>query len=469
MQKNFKGKRVTIMGLGLQGSGIAAVKFFHREGAKITVTDIKTKEKLSPSLEKLKDLKNIEYVLGQHRQEDFSRADLIIKGPGIPFDSKYLKIARKNKVPIETEAGVFFDLLSNPLIGITGTRGKSTTSQLIYEIIKLSGRKVSLGGNIKDKPLLALLENIKKDSWLVAELSSFQLESLGPKSQSPHIAVMTNLLEDHLNRYENLEAYHAAKEAIIRNQTEDDFAVLNYNDKRVRVLSAKTKAQICFFSQNRITGGRRVFVSDRKIFTAKGLEEELVLDLDRLSLIGGHRVESVLAAVAVAVIMKIDFSVIKKAVYGFKGLEHRLEAVKEVAGVLYINDTTATTPQAAAKAIASFGEPTILIAGGADKGLDFSPLVDSIIGSSNLKKIILLKGDGTIRLENMFKKMAPADFLLSLFLKRDCDSLEEALILAQKVAVAGDVVLLSPGCSSFGMFENEFARGDIFKELVNSF
>jgi len=449
------------MGLGLQGSGIAAAKFFARLGARVTVTDIKTREKLSSSIERLKEYKNITFVLGQHRSEDFKNTDLVIKGPGVPNDSKYLEIARKNKVAIDTEGGVFFSAVKNPVIGVTGTRGKSTTTQIIYELLRAAGRKVVIGGNISGKPLLGLLELVKKESFLVLELSSFQLEGIRPRKKSPHIAVVTNFMADHLNRYKNLESYHEAKEAIVRYQTNDDFAVLNYDDAKVRLLAPGLKSRVWFFSLEKLGGENVAFIFDGKVILRRGKEEEVITEIKKLKLIGEHRIPNLLAAACVAGILKIPTAVIRQVFESFAGIEHRLEVVRSVNGVLYVNDTAATVPEAAKHALRTFKDPVILISGGSDKGLDFKDLASEII--SRAKGLILLKGGGTDRLVARINQQLPEGLRGSL---KIVETMEKAVEIASAEADPGDVVLLSPGCTSFEMFDNEFDRGDRFKEAV---
>ena len=470
MGLNYKNKKVTIMGLGLQGSGISAVAFFSKAGAKVTVTDIKTKEKLESSLEKLKQYKNIKYVLGQHRPEDFSKADLIIKGPGISGKSKYLEIARKNKVPIETEAGIFFELVESYVIGVTGTRGKSTTVQLIYEILKQVSKKTVIGGNIVNKPLLGLLKDDKKGVRMVLELSSFQLEGIESHKKSPQIAVITNFMADHLDRYKNLDAYYRSKETIVKHQTANNYAVLNHDDDRVKALASNLKAEVWFFSMNKLGGARVVFVSEDKIFIKRKEEDhaEEVISLDKLKLIGKHRIANVLAAVTVTSILKIPPKKIRKVLENFIGIEHRLEIIKELEGVLYINDTTATTPQAALMALNSFKDQVILIAGGSDKGLDFKPFVSEII--AKVKRLILIPGKGTDHILKCLKagySLEEENSQISIDFKM-AESLEEAVEFAYQEASSGDIVLLSPGCTSFGAFANEFERGDKFKAMVEN-
>ncbi|MBU2025163.1 MAG: UDP-N-acetylmuramoyl-L-alanine--D-glutamate ligase [Patescibacteria group bacterium] len=459
---DLKNKKVTIMGLGLQGSGVSAAKFFYKQGAKIIITDIKPGERLKSSMEKLEKFKGIKYVLGQHRPEDFTKVNLVIKGPGVPGNSKYLEMARRNEVLIDTEAGVFFEMVKSPVVGVTGTRGKSTTTQLVYEIFKTAGQKALLGGNISNKPLLDILEQVKKNYWIVVELSSFQLEGIEQHKKSPKIAVVTNLMKDHLNRYDNTEDYHKAKETIVRYQTSDDYAVLNYDDEKLREWASRVKSKVWFFSMNRLGGSRVVFVSEGRIWIKVKEEQEELIELNKIKIIGKHRIYNIMAAAAAALAAGIKLTDIKKAVESFKGLEHRLEVIEEKDGVIYVNDTTATTPEAAVNALDSFKSSVFLIAGGSDKGLDFNDMAKKII--EKVKGLILLPGKGTDRLVKFLRKNIPEE--IGEYEFKTADNMEQAVRMAASEAGPGEVVLLSPGCASFGMFENEFERGEAFKQAV---
>ncbi|MBD3244690.1 MAG: UDP-N-acetylmuramoyl-L-alanine--D-glutamate ligase [Candidatus Moranbacteria bacterium] len=461
----YKDKKVTIMGLGLQGSGIEMVRFFVNKGAKVTVTDIKTKEKLQSALDKLKDFKKVRYVLGQHRPEDFSKADLVIKGPGVSWNSKYLQIAQKNKVPVETEAGIFIKLVKNPIIGITGTRGKSTTTQIIYEILKKANVDVAIGGNIKEKPLIKLLMEVKKEStWLVVELSSFQLEGMRAHKKSPQLAVITNLMVDHMNRYKTVEDYHGAKKTILRFQGREDFAVLNQDDEQVRQLTSLAKGNIFFFSTKKLGCENAAFIFKDKIMFRNNRELEEICNVEELKIIGRHRYPNILAAVCVAKIFNVSSETIKKVVENFSFLEHRLEIFKQVDGITFVNDTTASVPEATIHALDSFGDKNIiLIAGGADKKLDFSQMANKI--SEKVNYLILLPGRGSDRILNAIRKCCPQEFKNEgSFIK--VENLDQAVEKAKEVARQNDLVLMSPACSSFNLFNNEFERGDKFKEAV---
>ncbi|MBD3238372.1 MAG: UDP-N-acetylmuramoyl-L-alanine--D-glutamate ligase [Candidatus Moranbacteria bacterium] len=460
----FKDKKVTVMGLGLQGSGVEMVKFLVKQGAQVMVTDIKTAETLKPALEKLKGLKNVKYILGMHRSEDFSKTDLVIKGPGVAWNSKYLEIAKKYKVPVETEAGLFIKLNQNPFVGITGTRGKSTTTQLIFEILKKAGQDVLIGGNMQEKPLIKLLTQVKKTStWLILELSSFQLEGMRCHKRSAQVAVLTNLMADHLNRYKNLEAYHKSKHTILEFQNQDDFAVLNYDDEKVRGLTEITKAKVMFFSGQKIGCENAVYLDqDKVIFKTPNQKEQEIVNINNLKLIGEHRHLNVLAAIAVAKIFKVENQTIKQVVENFAGIEHRLEPVKQIDQVSYVNDTTATVPEATINAIKAFDQ-VILIAGGTDKKLDFTGLAGLI--TKQVKKLILVPGSGTDRIVNAIRKYDPDKLKQENWFFKAQD-LDEAVKIAKEQAQAQDTVLLSPACSSFNQFNNEFERGQVFKQAV---
>jgi len=408
--KLFKNKRVTVMGLGLLGGGIGVAKFFAKQEAKVLVTDLRTKKELKSSLDKLKDL-DIEFVLGKHRQRDFINADLVIRNPGVPRESKYLKIAKDNNIPVKTDIDIFFDLCPGAIIGITGTKGKSTVATLVYLFLKKKYPKTFLAGNIGVSPL-KLLNKIDKKSKVVLELSSFELEGL---KKSPHVAVITNLFPDHLNRYKNFKDYVNAKKSIFKYQNKNDILVLN-SDSETKKLCSEAKSKVYLF----------------KAFNAS-------------------------AAVLVAELFKISKNDIKKVLSNFKGVAHRQEFVAEKKGVKYINDTTATNPNAVIFAIETFRKrfpksKIVLIAGGEDKKLSYKGLAKSI--KHNVDYVVLLPGTGSNKLKKNLNKFYPVK------------SMKQAVKKASYLAQKGDIVLLSPGAASFNLFENEFDRGNQFVKAV---
>jgi UDP-N-acetylmuramoylalanine--D-glutamate ligase len=414
----FKNKKITIMGLGLHGGGVGVVKFFYKQGAKLLITDLKTKSQLKESLIKLKNLK-IKFILGKHRKQDFINTDLIIKNPDVASDSIYLKIARENNIPIKTDIALFFDLCKAPIIGITGTKGKSTTATLCYLILKNKYPHTFLAGNIGVSPLEILSKvNKSKNAKVILELSSFELEDL---RQSPQIALITNLFPDHLNRYKNFKDYIKAKESIFKYQNRNDILILNYNDPESKKIARKALAKIYFFK--------------------------------------GSNIE---ATLKVAEILKISQKDIKKTLSKFKGIHDRQELSAIKKGVRYINDTTATTPQSVILAINTFKEKftkskIILIAGGMDKNLEYKNLAAEI--KKNVDNLILLPGSATDKIKNRLGKLK-VGYL-------DSVSMAEAVKIAENIAQKGDLVLLSPGAASFNLFKNEFHRGEEFKKEVN--
>ncbi len=453
------------MGIGLHGGGAAAVRFFAEAGAKVIATDMKTEKELAPSLEKLKDLKNIKFVLGQHRIEDFSNVDLVIKNPAAKWNSKHIEAALAKNIPVEMDSSIFFKLCRLPIIGVTGTKGKTTTATLIAEILKTAGANVFRAG-IGQKPVLDLLAKIEKqkEGVVVFELSSWRLSALGRASLSPPIAVITNIYPDHLNFYGSVEKYVADKKYIFSNQRPEDYLVLNYEDELLRQMAEAAKSQVIFFSMEIFKNpvpGVGVFVKNGKIVFRDEDREKEICDLADIKLRGGHNISNILAATAATLAYGVKPEEICEAIRNFKGVPHRLEMVRELDGVKYYNDTAATTPDAAIAGINSFSGRIILIAGGADKNLEFGKFAK--VASEKVKKMILLKGEATEKIKKELNSLGESS---SQRIDSEFDSMEKAVVRAKSLAGPGDVVLLSPGAASFGLFLNEFDRGDKFREAV---
>ncbi len=439
----FKNKKITVMGLGLLGRGIGDVAFLAECGARLTVTDLKTKEQLKESLKKLKKFKNIKYVLGGHRVEDFKNKDMILKSAGVSLDSVYIKEAVENKIPVEMSATLFAKMSGIPMIAVTGTRGKSTVTHMIEHILKSARKKarpiersfgrVILGGNVRGVSNLQLLKQVKKDSIGVFELDSWQLQGFGDSKISPHISVFTTFFADHMKYYENdMKKYFSDKANIFKYQKRDDILVVG--------------SQALPFIKK--WGGK---FSSKVITPKENLPEGFVLNIP-----GEHNIYNANLALEVARNIGIKDSEIKKALANFKSVGGRLELVRNFKGVKYYNDTTATTPEASTAAIHSLCEDhnIILIAGGSDKGLDMSGVVKEM--NRCCKGIFLLSGTGTEKIKLKLKNAI------------EVDSMKKAVILARKVAMKGDVVLLSPAFASFGMFKNEYDRGDQYVKIVKS-
>ena len=468
---NLKNKQVVVMGLGLHGGGLAVTNWLLKKGSKVTVTDLKTAKELKPTLNKINPSlkKRIVFVLGKHREIDFKKADIIVQGPGVPTESKYLKIAKKSGVAIENDASLFFKhCKSKNIIGVTGTRGKSTTSALIRQLLNKS-KKTWLAGQ-SQKPELEIVDKIKSNDLVVLELSSWQLEILGQLKLSPAVSVVTNIYPDHLNRYSGMKSYIAAKKNIFTNQSKNDFTILNLDNAETKKLGKTVPAIRFWFSKKSFKSQNGSFIKNNNIvFRSNGIEKKLVRISD-IKLRGDHNLENVLAAVTIAGIFKVPTVKIKQVLSKFSGLPDRMELVKEVKGVKYVNDTTSTTPDAA---IAALSPETwnlkpetrniILIAGGSDKKVPqvkFDDLAKQI--KKTCKAVILFKGQGSNKIKKSLNR-----FHVSGFMFQDISNMSAAIKVAQSIAKKGDIVLLSPACASFGLFVNEFDRGDQFKKIIS--
>ncbi len=436
---DFKDKQVLVMGLGLHGGGAGAAEFLVKEGADVTVTDLRTKKELALSLRLLARYRGIRYVLGRHREQDFRTADFILKNAGIRRDNPFLRQAEKSGIPIASDVGIFFRLCPARIIGVTGTRGKSTTTYLIWKFLKTKFRRVHYGGNIR-RSVLSILPRIKKNDLVVLELSSFQLQDLGYERKSPHIAVFTSLLEDHLNWHRNMQEYIDAKRAIFRYQRPDDHLFIHNKDYVVRRLAAQAPSKM------------HIAV----------LPETLAKIVDKN--LGSHYRPAAALAVAVGWHFRAAPAAMKRVLAAFRGLEGRQEQVRVLGGVRFINDTTATIPDAAIAAIMRFRKRAgrgrlILIAGGQDKKLDFTKMAAMILKS--VDALVLLPGTATEKLAKILVK-----FRRVLSTLHNARSMQEAVRIAWQSAKQGDYIVLSPGAASFGLFLNEFDRGDQFADAV---
>ena len=459
----FKGKRVTVFGIGLLGGGVGTIKFLVSHGAKVIATDIKDKVQLAPAMEQLKDVKNVEFALGQHRREDFTNVDMVIKTPMAPWTNKHVKLALEHNIPVEVDSSLFFKLCKNPIIGITGTKGKTTTSHLVHAILEAAGKhpvKVGIG----QTSVLDRLALLKKDSTVVFELSSWRLSGLAQAKMSPHIAIFKNLFPDHMNYYRTMEEYFDDKKLIFKNQKPKDWFIANNDDERVRSCVSEAPGNVLTFGQEPQKNGRNIFIQDESIFLNDGVDTKKIMNIADIPLRGEHNVSNVMAAAGATFAFGVPPATIASAVKNFVGVPHRLEFVKEVNGVKFYNDTTATNPGAAIAAMDSFEEPTVLIAGGSDKELDHEEFAKHIV--EKVKAVVFIKGKATDKIIAQIKKNLPED-------ERDrdfeiADSMEKAVEIAVRGTDPGDVVLLSPGAASFGVFRNEFERGNLFKKAVEA-
>jgi len=454
--------KILILGLGQypKGSGVSSAVWFAKQGDQVRVTDVRKENELGQNVAQLRKWKNIEFVLGRHRKSDIRWADVVVRNPGVRQNSPLLMFARELGKPIESDISLCMKRCPCPVIGITGTRGKSTTSALTAEMLKNSGKTTWLGGNIKVSPL-TFLEKVKSKDVVVLELSSWLVESIGEQGLSPHIACITNIMRDHLNTYENMEAYVESKSQIFRHQTPQDVLVLNVEDLYTKRFTAEVPSNVQLAS---FTKKRNSYV-EKDVLTLHG---KSVCKIGDVKLQGEHNLKNALLAVLIASSAGATISGMRKAIKSFAGLPDRLELVCEQKGVQYVNDTTATTPDATIEALKTISKKCgkiHLLFGGADKELEFDGIatwMKSFTRTAKNKKyantICISVFDGTAfpKIEHAFQKNKLPFQLVT--------SMNEAISYHEEHAKKGDVILLSPGCASFGMFQNEFDRGKQFKK-----
>jgi UDP-N-acetylmuramoylalanine--D-glutamate ligase len=427
----FKDKKITVMGLGLLGRGVGDVRYLAECGAELIVTDLKTPEQLAESTEHLKAFPNIQYVLGEHRLEDFKGRDLIVKAAGVPLDSPYIAEAKSNGIPVRMSADLFMELSEVSVIGVTGTRGKSTVVHMIHHVLKTAGQPVVLGGNVRGVSNLELLKDATPSHTAVLELDSWQCQGLGEANISPQIAVFTTFYSDHQNYYKDDPGQYLLDKANI---------FLNQNPEDTLVIGSQCAPTL-------IEAFGETIISNIVIAGADKLSSEWSLKIP-----GEHNRYNAALALAALRAYGIDEEISRRGLEDFKGVPGRLELIANVNGVKVYNDTNATTPEATLAALAALDPAhTVLIMGGADKELDMNKLLIKI---PELKRIILLAGTGTDRVLEFIDGA-------SVF-----DTLQKAVQEAFASARAGDSILFSPAFASFGMFKNEYDRGDQFNALV---
>jgi UDP-N-acetylmuramoylalanine--D-glutamate ligase len=443
---DFKNKTVLIMGLGLHGGGAGSAAFFARLGSRVIVTVLKSRGELAPSVAKLKRFQNITYHLGGHWPADFTTADFVINGPGVPENSKFLKVAKRAGVPILSDVEIFFLTCPAPIIGITGTKGKSTTTWLLGEFLERGlerraatgeprRRRVWVGGNIR-KSMLAFLPRVRANDLVVLELSSFQLDSLKRQRRSPHVALITSIFPDHLNRYPSMNTYAASKAAIFRFQKSSDVLFIPSGDRRLDRLAKSAPGRVI---QVRPASLRRLQNALRHPPPS-------------------HHLPNIALAVAAARYLGVGESVIRRVLGRFRGMPGRMELVRRVGGVAFINDTTATNPRAAKEAVIvtkrRIGAHGLhVIAGGYDKGLPVREFTNAL--TRQAASVVWLPGTATRNMKSEIRTSRA----LPMF---DAKRMSEAVRVAYRNARSGDVVLLSPGAASFGLFRHEFDRGEQF-------
>ena len=442
----LRGKRV--LAVGLARTGVATALFCAARGARVTATDARSESEIGNSVSRLRDA-GVLLELGVHREQTFVNQDLISPSPGVPADEPHLQGARAKGVTIWSEVELAYRFLKGRMIGITGSNGKTTTTSLVAHILKTAGMHPILAGNI-GTPLIACVDETKEHSWTVAELSSFQLELI--ETFRPDIGVLLNVTPDHLDRHHTMEAYAAAKARLFENQSGDDAAVVNADDRGAYSI-APPHLRVYWFSR-KVQVELGVYVrGDDVVFRRAGGNEHLLKTTD-IPLPGAHNLENVLAAAAATRLAGASPAEIAAGVRSFAGVEHRLEFVAEIGGVRYYNDSKATNVDATLKALDAFPGRILIILGGKDKGSDYTPLRKPLREKAVLA---LLIGAAAEKIENQIAG--------SVAIER-AETLEHAVELASHAAQPSDVVLLAPACASFDQFQNYEHRGQVFKDLV---
>jgi UDP-N-acetylmuramoylalanine--D-glutamate ligase len=446
----LRGKRVTVLGAGR--SGLASVRLLLKRRAKVFLSDSAAKEKYADTITELDELA-VPYEFGTNSHLVLE-ADMIVISPGVPVTIPILDLARAKNIPIIGEIELASAFAEAPIVAITGTNGKTTTTALTAEIFKDASWNTVVAGNIGTAFADTIEQAVGEKAVNVLEVSSFQLDTI--KDFRPKVSALLNITPDHLDRYKNYEAYIQSKFRITENQKGHDIFVYNHDDEVVRSFADTLSIRTYGFSlTEQMKNG--AYVENDELVIRIGREKESVLPISKIGIPGPHNLMNAMAATLIARAMGIELESIRKTLEAFKGVEHRIEFVRELNGVKYYNDSKATNVDSVKYALQSFKEPIVLIAGGKDKGNDYKAIKGLV--KEHVKAIVTV-GDGAAKIEKFFKDIlpiCPADH-----------SMEKAIELARETAASGDVVLLSPACASFDMFDNYEHRGRVFKELVSN-
>ena len=448
---DLKNKNVLLVGLAK--TGVSTIKKLNKLGANIIVNDIKPKEKLEGIIEEIDNLDNIEYVLGKHL-ENIENIDLTIVSPGVPLDLPFIEKIKSEGIKIIGEVELAYKLSKNPtFIGITGTNGKTTTTSLVGEMFKKANKDTYIVGNIGN-PVIDTVDLTNESSYLVTELSSFQLESI--EDFKPKVSTIINITEDHLNRHHTMENYINAKARVFKNQDKTDFTILNYDDSIVRDLGKNSNGNVLYFSiKEEVKQGAYLDKNNNIVIKVDG-KELVLMNKSELSLPGNHNLENAMSSILMAYVLNIDIDVIIDTLRTFKGVEHRLEFVTNKDGIMFVNDSKGTNPDSTIKAITSYEKPIVLIAGGYEKQSDFTEMIK--YATKNVKALVLL-GQTAEKIETTAKEHGIDNI-------SKVEDMEAAVKKAYEIAESGDVVLLSPACASWDMYPNFEARGLDFKENI---
>jgi len=443
---DLAGKKILVVGLAR--TGIATAQFLHAKGSLVTTTEVKPREEMKEAAQELKGM-DISTEWNGHQTETFLKQDIIVVSPGVDLNIKPIQKAIQHGVRVISEIELAYHFIHVPIIAVTGTNGKTTTTLLIGEMLKEDGKKVGVGGNVGE-PLILFADGKERWEVLVVEISSFQLEAI--KDFRAGISILLNITEDHLDRYPSYDDYIGAKMRIFANQNSRDLAILNRDDPVVMRQRERVKAKKVLFSLREKLNEGASFNGQTITLEFEGIGEEY--SLARSPLKGIHNVENMMAALTAARIFGCSKKAIQDTLNRFEGLEHRLEFVREIEGIRFYNDSKGTNVGSVVKSLQSFTEPVILIAGGKDKNGDLSPLRELI--RKRVRHLILI-GEAKERMNRELGRLTDTNMVKSL---------EEAVLLARKKAAGGQVILFSPACSSFDMFKDYKERGKVFKEAV---
>lgn len=445
-----------ILIIGAARSGIASAEYLLSIGKNIVISDMNTK--LAEKVEAQLGHASVSYVWGQQPDVEAIQPELIVMSPGVPLTIPPVVKARELNIPVISEPELAFRYSEVPFVAITGTNGKTTTTTLTAVLLEEDGRKVVAGGNI-GLPLISQCPQMTAKDIVVAEMSSFQLESVD--TFCPKVAVVMNVTPDHLDRHKTMEAYAAAKANIFKNQTADDYLLLNKDDNIVSAMAASAASKVYFFSQQEILD-EGIWLQDGQLMYClhKGEAPQALIPAHEIGIVGAHNWQNAMAASLAALLMGQKPAVIAERLRAFKGVAHRMEPVATIDGVLYVNDSKGTNPDSTEKALGSYGErPIVLIAGGRNKGSDMAVLVPLM--RAHCRGVVLV-GEATGDFLDAFERTAYKDYICA-------ESFEDAVDKAHDMAQSGDVVLLSPACASWDMFDNFEQRGDLFKDLVKGY
>ena len=449
---DLQGKKVLVFGAGI--SGIGSCGLLEKEGAEVILYDGNDKKDAEAMKAQLGEGSKVRVVLGAFPEEEMESLDLVVMSPGVPTDLPVVLAMKEKGIPVWGEIELAYVCGKGDVLGITGTNGKTTTTSLLGEIMKNARDSVFVVGNI-GTPYTNAAADTREDSVIVAELSSFQLESI--HTFHPKVSAVLNITPDHLNRHHTMEAYVNAKKNIAKNQTEDDYCILNYEDRLTREFGEEIKANVLYFSsQRKLEEG--IYLEEGNIIYNYGGVKETICHVDELQILGTHNHENVMAACAMAAVYGVPVDVIRESVKAFKGVEHRIEYVTEKKGVTYYNDSKGTNPDAAIQGIRAMERPTFLIGGGYDKQSEYDEWIEAFDGK--VKQLVLI-GQTREKIAECAKKHGFTEIAFA-------DSLEEAMDICYQNAVEGDAILLSPACASWGMFDNYEQRGEKFKEYARN-